>query len=62
MGWSAGSGLGEDLYLKIRKYVPKEDRQEVAKYFYDAVCDLDTDDWDGESQLERDAEINYDED
>lgn len=57
MGWAAGSGLGEDIYEKIREYIPEEKREEVAKYIYDAVCDLDADDWDGSSQLEIDAKI-----
>lgn len=61
MGWAAGSQLGEELYLTVREYIPWRDRKEVAQKFYDAVCDLDADDWDGTSQLEIDAEINYDE-
>ena len=58
MGWSAGAELGEELYLTVRDYIPWRDRKEIAKTFYDAVCDLDADDWDGTSQLEIDAEIN----
>ena len=58
MGWSAGSQLGDELYQLVRHYIPEEDRQEIAIKFYDAVCDLDADDWDGTSQLEVDAEIN----
>lgn len=66
MGWSAGSELGQNIYNKIREYIPEEDRKEVAAYIYDAVCDLDADDWDGTSQLEIDAGLEndpfYDED
>jgi hypothetical protein len=57
MGWAAGSELGEDIWLKIREYIPEENREEVAKYIYDSVCDLDADDWDGSSQLEIDAKL-----
>lgn len=57
MGWAAGSGLGCDIWDKIREYIPEEDRQEVARFIYDSVCDLDADDWDGESQLEIDAQV-----
>lgn len=58
MGWSAGSGLGEDLYLMVREYIPSNKRKDIAVAFYDAVCDLDADDWSGDSQLEIDANIN----
>jgi hypothetical protein len=57
MGWAAGSELGQDIYNKIRDYIPEEDRKEVASFIYDAVCDLDADDWDGSSQLEIDAGV-----
>jgi hypothetical protein len=36
-------------------------RKEVATAIYDMACDLDTDDWDGDSELERDAEVNQNE-
>ena len=62
MGWTAGSELGQDIYNKVREYIPEENREEVARYIYDAVCDLDADAWTGESQLEIDAGIQYDED
>lgn len=62
MGWAAGSQLGEELYLLVRDYIPEEDRKDIATAFYDAVCDLDADDWSGDSQLEFDADINQDED
>lgn len=57
MGWSAGSELGQDLYMAVREFIPEKKRKEIANKFYDAVCDLDADDWDGMSQLEIDAEI-----
>lgn len=61
MGWAAGSELGQDLYLTVRGYIPEEKRKDVAIAFYDAVCNLDADDWDGLSQLEIDAEVNQEE-
>lgn len=57
MGWAAGSELGESIWQEIRGYIPESKRQEIAQFIYDAVCDLDADDWDGTSQLEIDAEI-----
>lgn len=59
MGWAAGSGLGEEIWEKVREYVPEDKREEVAKFIYDSVCDLDADDWDGQSQLEADAGVTY---
>lgn len=50
------------MYDKIRPMIKPEDRQEVAQAIYDTACDLDTDDWDGDSNLERDADVNQEED
>lgn len=61
MGWSAGSELAENIYLKVKKHIPEAERRNVAKYIYDSVCDLDADDWSGESQLEIDAGVNQEE-
>lgn len=58
MGWASGSSLGVEIYDKIREYIPEDKRQEVAKFIYDAVCDLDADDWDGSSQLEIDGKVS----
>lgn len=57
MGWSAGSGLGQDIYGMVRDYIPEDKREEVAKFIYESVCDLDADDWDGTSQLEIDGKV-----
>jgi hypothetical protein len=57
MGWASGSELGKDIYDKVREFIPEENRQEVAEYIYDYVCDLDADDWDSTSQLEIDADV-----
>lgn len=61
MGWAAGSPLGEDIYEMVRPLISKDKREEVAKFIYDAVCELDADDWDGSSQLEIDAQVNQEE-
>lgn len=61
MGWSAGAGLGEEIYCYIRKYIPKEKRKLVATKIYDLVCEQDADDWDGTTKLEKDAGIIIDE-
>jgi len=57
MGWAAGSELGQSIWDKVREYIPEDERTDVAQFIYDAVCDLDADDWDGGSQLEIDAKI-----
>lgn len=58
MGWSAGAGLGCEIYSYVKKYTPKKDHKRIANFIYDQVCELDADDWDGDSELERDGNIN----
>lgn len=58
MGWSAGSGLAVDIWTEIKGFIPEGSRKEVANMLYDKVCDLDADDWDGTSELEKDGNIN----
>lgn len=62
MGWSAGSGLGEEMYCLVRKYIPVNKRKLIAGKIYDLVCDQDADDWDGTTRLEKDAGMTIDED
>jgi hypothetical protein len=33
MGWASGSDLCEDLYRDVKRFVAKEDFQEVARIF-----------------------------
>lgn len=58
MGWSGGSSLAEDVYLLVRKHIPLNKRQQIAEKIYDLFCDLDADDWDGSSTIEKDGDIN----
>lgn len=55
MGWSSGSYLAEDIYVKIRKYIPKNKREEIASFIYDKFRDLDADDWDDSMLIIKDA-------
>lgn len=45
MGWCSGSEIAEDLWRKIRKYIPEEMKYECAKAIYDVFCDNDADCW-----------------
>lgn len=56
----AHSGEFAEMYNKIRGFIPEGSRREVANIIYDTAGDLDTDDWDGTSQLEIDGHINQD--
>ena len=60
MGWASGTDLGITLWDLVREYVPEEKRKEIATAFYNELCDLDADAWEGDSALELDAEIDYD--
>lgn len=57
MGWASGSSVGVEIYDKVREYIPADKRKEVANYIYDMLCDLDADAWEGDSDLEKDAEL-----
>lgn len=45
MGWCSGSYLAEDIWRRIKDYIPEDEKQQVAKDIYDKFCDLDADDW-----------------
>lgn len=57
MGYAHSEEFSE-MYEKIRGFIPEGSRKEVANIIYDTAGSLDTDDWDGESQLEKDGNIN----
>lgn len=56
MGWASGSGLGEEVWAVVRKYVPKGQRKAVAARIYNLFCNQDADDWScGAQSLQADA-------
>jgi hypothetical protein len=59
MGWASGSQMGEQLYKKIRPFIKKENRKEVALDIYSTFCDEDADDWNPTSHLLKDAGIKF---
>ena len=60
MGWCSGTDMAIELWDDIKEHVVKDKKQEVAKKIYDKFCDHDADAWDGTSDLEKDAGIEYD--
>lgn len=60
MGWAAGAELAEDIYVNIKGFIPEANRKKVANIIYDAVCNHDADDWSGDTELEKDGNINQD--
>lgn len=56
----AHSDTFADMYDEIKGFIPEANRKEVANIIYDAAGELDTDDWDGTTQLEIDGRINQD--
>ncbi len=45
MGWSNGPEIGEYVWNTVKKYIPEEDKQKVAKKIYDKFNEYDADDW-----------------
>ena len=43
MGWASGSQLAESLWHRIRDYIPKDKRTEVADQFIEEFEDFDCD-------------------
>lgn len=54
MGWASGSGLAEEIWDKVRRYVPKEERSRMAEEIYDLFVAQDADDWCDDDQLIKD--------
>lgn len=61
MGWAHSEEICE-MYEKIRSSIPQSKRKSVALEIYDMALDLDCDDFDGHSQLEKDAQVDIQED
>ena len=45
MGWCTGSQIAEELWAKIKQYVPPDKQQELAKYVVDHFSAYDADCW-----------------
>ena len=61
MGWAMGSELAEKVYARIRKYIPDNEREAVARFFYEAFSFEDADAWNREDLIIMDADIQEDE-
>jgi hypothetical protein len=60
MGWSGGTSLAEEVWSKVRKYVPKNSRETVAREVIKLFEDYDADGWCRETVLEKDANLTDD--
>jgi len=45
MGWCTGSAIAEDLWKRIKEYIPPDKTQELAKYIVDFFSSYDADCW-----------------
>lgn len=54
----AQAGVFADMYQNIREFIPEEKRKWVANQIYESARDMDIDDWDGDTLLEKDGHIN----
>jgi len=50
MGW-CGADLAEKVWKQVRKYIPEDDKEQVARKIFDMFTDYDADDWDINSKL-----------
>lgn len=46
MGWCTGSYMADDIWDRIKNYIPEENKRQVAKEIVDIFCEEDADDWD----------------
>jgi len=58
MGWASGSYLAEDIWEKIRDFIPQDEQKHAAKIIYDSFCDEDADDWTNEKGSLEDIASN----
>jgi len=45
MGWCTGSAIAEDLWKRIKEYIPPDKTQGFAKYIVDVSSSYDADCW-----------------
>lgn len=57
MGWVRGSSLADEVWEKVKEYIPEFQKQDIAYEIYELFCDEDAD-WDGSTELEQDAGVN----
>ncbi len=57
MGWAGGSEVAHNIWSGIRKYVPEEHREKVARVIIDALEDQDCDTIYECEQLVKDAKL-----
>jgi hypothetical protein len=55
MGWASGSGVAADVWSAVRRHIPEEKRQTVAKKIIRIFENEDCDTIDEAEQLCRDA-------
>jgi hypothetical protein len=55
MGWSSGSILASDAWELVRPFIKESKRKETADKFMKLFENMDADDFDGTSTLEKDA-------
>jgi len=54
MGWCSGSMIANKIYNKIRKYLPKEVRLQVAYEMYEIFSENDADCWSDDMPIYQD--------
>lgn len=55
MGWSRGSELAEDVWERVRKHIPEDQRKQVAGEIIDLFENEDADDFYDDMQIMQDA-------
>lgn len=45
MGWASGSRIAEELWVKLKPYLPPCNFKEASKAIMDKFCEHDADDW-----------------
>lgn len=58
MGWASGSEIADDIWLLVRKYIPKKDRKKVAKKVIDIFESKDCDTMEECEILCKDADVH----
>jgi hypothetical protein len=41
-----GAQVAEKIWLKLRRYIPKNKKREIAEWIYELFCEYDTEYWD----------------
>jgi hypothetical protein len=62
MGWSSGSELARETWDMVRPFINGKHKKRIAEKFLTAFENHDADDFDGQSNLEKDAGRKRDDD